>query len=129
MKAATGPLLAIVSALVGATSLPGPPIPGDWIPYLDMSDEFDGSRLNSSKWQDHDEGWRGRQPGLFDPANVKVQDGYLTLLSKNAVLPTSLAKLGYANYTTSAVHSVARTRLLLALTLSHPGSLHSSSSP
>ena len=44
---------------------------GDWIPFEELTDEFDGDALNVSKWLPHSPGWLGRQPGLFD-SNVSV---------------------------------------------------------
>ena len=82
-----------------------PPAPG-YVAIPELSDEFDGSDLDSTKWSKKDEGWAGRQPGLFDPGNVVVADGHLQLWAHAATRNDSWPE-GYDNYTTSAVHSVA----------------------
>ena len=32
---------------------------GNWVPYPDLTDEFDGSSLNLSKWYNHNPNWMG----------------------------------------------------------------------
>lgn len=89
---------------------PGPtPLPG-YVPLPALSDEFEGSALDLSKWTSSDPGWPGRQPGLFDPSNVLVADGTLQLWARAARRNASWPA-GYDNYTTSAVHSLATARL------------------
>ena len=51
------------------------------------------------------QGWLGRQPGLFDPDNVKVGSGSLQLWA-NAAKRNSSWPPGYDNYTTSTVRSM-----------------------
>ena len=50
-----------------------------WVLVENMSDEFDGSALDRSKWQDEPVGngwnWYGRAPGLFRAENVQLKDG------------------------------------------------------
>ena len=46
--------------------------------------------------------WKGRQPGLFEPNNVKMNNGYLELWANYTSYPP---QDGYYNYTTSAVQS------------------------
>ena len=54
-------------------------------------------------------GWLGRQPGLFDPDNVKVSNSKLQLWAQGGVtLNQSMQDKGYNNYTTSAVQSTQR---------------------
>jgi beta-glucanase (GH16 family) len=107
-------------ALLGLTALPlsvattrpaaaPTPIPG-YIPIPALSDEFDGTALDPAKWDTRDPGWPGRQPGLFDPANVVVGGGTLQLWARAARRNASWPA-GYDNYTTSAVHSIATVRL------------------
>ncbi len=60
---------------------------GGWILREDLSDEFDGSEIDKSKW--FVEGyngdyyiWKGRAPSQFAPHNVIVEDGLLKLRSQ-----------------------------------------------
>ena len=102
-------LLSLPLLFASAAPPPPPPPPG-YVSIDALSDEFEGDALDASKWLAHSPGWPGRAPGLFEPANVVVGGGALQLWARaarrNASWPT-----GYDNYTTAAVHSVARTRL------------------
>ena len=104
-----------ITALISLTRLastaaaPPPPPPG-YAMIEELSDEFDGSTLDATKWAPRDENWLGRQPGLFDPTNVVVGGGHLQLWARAARRNDSWPP-GYDNYTTSAVHSIGRVRL------------------
>lgn len=50
-----------------------------WELIKEMSDEFNGKKLNNKKWQSSGQGWIGRAPGLFLAENVKVTDGKLQI--------------------------------------------------
>lgn len=54
-----------------------PPADGDWVPFLPMTDEFEGEILNHKKWFDHNLTWSGRPPTLFHPDCVAVSNGLL----------------------------------------------------
>lgn len=58
---------------------PKPPIGKRWVMNPDFSDEFNGTRLDTTKWLDHHPTWIGRPPGLFLPSQVSVANGYLQL--------------------------------------------------
>ena len=60
---------------------------GGWILREDISDEFDGSEIDKSKWfVEGDNGdyyiWKGRAPSQFAAHNVIVEDGLLKLRSQ-----------------------------------------------
>jgi len=77
-------------------------------PYPEMSDEFNGDLLDPAKWISHNPSeWQGREPGWFDPNNVRVNNGSLELIAKYGNV--SGMPHGYANYTTAAVASVKST--------------------
>ena len=84
---------------------PGPPIEGKWKPIPELTDEFEGTKLDSTKWHDHDPGWKGREPGFFSPKNVAVHDGKLHLTARVENLPD--LPEGYHTFTTAAVKSKA----------------------
>ncbi|MEH0152659.1 HYR domain-containing protein [Limibacter armeniacum] len=54
-----------------------------WVKVEALSDEFDGASFDDTKWHRNPEsdgfGWYGRPPALFDPANVSVRDGNLSV--------------------------------------------------
>ncbi|NLR94697.1 family 16 glycosylhydrolase [Flammeovirga agarivorans] len=59
-----------------------------WILNKWISDEFNGTELNKTKWwilgenNDYRSKWKGRAPGQFASHNVKVSDGQLKLTSQ-----------------------------------------------
>ena len=60
---------------------------GGWILREDISDEFDGSEIDRSKWFVQGENgdyyiWKGRAPSQFAPHNVILEDGMLKLRSQ-----------------------------------------------
>lgn len=74
-----------------ASEIPGPRstpedapsgLSGKWIKIPELSDEFNGSRLNEAKWEAFNSNWKGRAPGWFNAENVAVRDGCLQLTSR-----------------------------------------------
>ena len=71
-----------VSVLAQPYFLPGEdPRPKDqhWVPVEQLSDDFEGKKLDSSKWSADPTangwGWIGRAPGLFREENVQLKKG------------------------------------------------------
>lgn len=77
---------------------PDPPAGKRWVLNEAFSDEFNGTKLDDSKWYDYHPKWRGREPGLFVPENVSVSDGLLRL--KGGLLEQE-TKVGKYTYTVS----------------------------
>lgn len=63
-----------------------------WALIKEMSDEFDGKKVDESKWQISGQGWIGRAPGLFMAENIKVTDGNLKITTTK--LPETVVKNG-----------------------------------
>ncbi len=82
---------------------------GCWTIYKPLSDEFNKSSLDSSKWKTNVTGWPGRLPALFVDHNVKVRHGTLQITMRKEAVGGDGAKLGYHDYTTGAVQSTANT--------------------
>ncbi|MRY42787.1 MULTISPECIES: sugar-binding protein [Bacteria] len=84
-----------------------------------MSDEFESSKLDSTKWHDNHIFWSGRQPSCFDSSNVRIENGKLILRTNyvdeeteamkkaNEKLPEGAPK--YKNYSASCVMSTQKT--------------------
>ncbi|MEW4925626.1 family 16 glycosylhydrolase [Algibacter sp. 2305UL17-15] len=68
------------------------PLEGKWVLVKKMSDEFEGKKINTKKWQISGQGWIGRAPGLFLAHNVTVADGYLQITTTQ--LPKPIVKQG-----------------------------------
>lgn len=85
-----------------------PGLEGEWELIPELSDEFSGNGLDTSKWYDHNPGWLGRQPAYFSKDNVNVKDGMLTLMARTEDLPN--LPDGYHTFTTSAVQSKVRVK-------------------
>jgi hypothetical protein len=110
MAVATWLLLSFAALGRYAAAAPPPAPPGyELIPEL--SDEFDGDSLDTTKWSTSAKviSWAGRAPGLFDPDNVKVADGKLQLWARAATRNASWPA-GFDNYTTAAVRSLHSVR-------------------
>lgn len=86
----------------------GPPKVGRWEPIAELTDEFDGTRLDESKWHPRNPRWLGRKPAYFSPDNVTVRDGKLHLTMRRQDLP-NLPK-GYHTFTSAAVQSKVRVK-------------------
>lgn len=82
-----------------------PPAGNDWKSLPGLTDEFDGTTLDASKWYDHNPTWLGREPAFFSTNNVTVADGKLHITARAEELP-NLPK-GYHTFTTAAVQSKA----------------------
>ncbi len=56
-------------------SIPEPPLGQRWVLNETFSDEFNGDKLDTSKWYDYHPNWIGREPGIFLPSQVSLKDG------------------------------------------------------
>ena len=84
-------LLLLIPALLAHGAEPAAPDPGGvppeapsgqrWEPLPRLSDEFDGTALDTARWMPKHAYWKGREPSRFEPANVSVADGRLRLRS------------------------------------------------
>jgi beta-glucanase (GH16 family) len=84
------------------------PLKGKWEPIPELTDEFDGDKLDTAKWHPNNPEWRGRQPGFFSRDNVTVSGGKLHLTARKEErknLPP-----GYHTFTTAAVQSKAKVK-------------------
>ena len=78
---------------------------GNWKKFEVMSDEFDGTELDTNKWWPRNPTWLGRQPAYFYSGNVKVSDGKLHLTMRRQEVPEMPKDTGYHTYTSAAVKS------------------------
>jgi hypothetical protein len=78
----------------------------NWVRNEELSDEFEGTKLDTSKWRPEYPGWKGRQPGRFSPYNVTVSNGKLNLTMRKEPISKDLEAPGYKDYTSAAVDSV-----------------------
>jgi beta-glucanase (GH16 family) len=99
----------VLMAMAGtALTAPCPLKHGQWEPFPALTDEFDGTKLDETRWWPCNPTWKGRQPGFFHPQNVRVEGGMLHLDAKKESLP-DLPK-GYHTYTTAAVKGKTKVR-------------------
>lgn len=69
-----------LGTIVNVFADPPEPEEGErWVRNDQYSDEFNGSQLNTDKWKNTFSGWKGRQPGYFDPAAVSVNGGDMVI--------------------------------------------------
>jgi hypothetical protein len=71
---------------------PPPPLGNVWAPNYALSDEFNGTSLNTTKWRPNHAWWVGRPPSTYVPANVSEGGGTLQLV--NTVIPDSQRRPG-----------------------------------
>lgn len=101
--------LALVALTANANAAPGPPaFPGVWKAVPEFSDEFDGTAVDTGKWQPNNPEWPGRPPGFYREKNVVLKDGKLHLQLKAENVPEMPA--GYKDYTCATVRSRQRIR-------------------
>lgn len=74
-----------------------------WVYNEELSDEFEGNALDTTKWYDHNPTWLGRQPSLFRRENVRVENGKLILSGKREEVKD--APEGYHTFTSAAVQA------------------------
>jgi beta-glucanase (GH16 family) len=101
---------------------------GHWVKYAPMSDEFEGTTLDPSKWWPTNPSWRGRQPARFDANNVKVADGKLHLTMRKEESSETWKARGYHTYTSAAVQSKTTVRYGYFEVKAKPMKSHGSSS-
>jgi beta-glucanase (GH16 family) len=80
---------------------------GGWVIYEPLSDDFDGTHLDTSKWRTNIAGWPGRPPALFVDHDVEVSHGTLQITMRKEPVRSEEAKMGFHDYTTGAVQSLA----------------------
>lgn len=82
----------IAFSLLGvAAAIPTPPAGFSWAPVPELTDEFDGSVIDSTKWYDYHPHWVGRAPSEFKVGNTYVADGNLNLKSTMRHDPSTVA--------------------------------------
>ena len=74
-------LLLTASVIAVNAQTPIPPKGKKWVPVRELTDEFNGDKLDGSKWDDYHPHWEGRAPSKFLKGNAFVEDGYLKLRS------------------------------------------------
>lgn len=74
---------------------------GHWRPIPELSDEFNGERLDAAKWDVRSLYYPGKKPGLYVPYNTTQKHGFLNLWAQAETLPK--APPGYHSYTTAYV--------------------------
>lgn len=80
---------------------------GQWRLMEQVSDEFNGTALDTNKWVPFNKTWKGRAPGWFNPENVVVADNCLQLHSKLQQPPETYPS-DYKKYSTAFVRSKAQ---------------------
>ena len=80
--------LPLFAADLNVVPVSDPQNAGQWILNESLSDEFNGTILDKTKWWilgengDYRSKWKGRAPGQFAPQNVRVENGDLILTSR-----------------------------------------------
>ncbi len=80
--------LLIVSQYSNAQT-PNPPNGKKWEKIEQLSDEFNGNSLNTSKWIINDPQWEGRRPARFEKSAVAVANGKLRVTASKKSNPSN----------------------------------------
>ncbi len=72
---------------LGHSQPPEPPIGHRWVLFDQYSDEFNDKALDTKKWRDTFNGWKGRPPAKFDPSTISVQNGTMQIKNKKLATP------------------------------------------
>jgi len=89
----------------------GPPADGKWEVIPELTDEFQGSSLDTNKWTTtYGPEWLGRPPSWFNPGSVQVKDGKLQLIAKLEEPPANLKSKGFHTFAVGV--AVAKTKVL-----------------
>jgi len=73
------PLLLFTFQVTAVAQPPIPPLGQRWILNEKYSDEFNGTSLDLTKWYNYHPTWNGREPGIFLPSQVHVENGYMSI--------------------------------------------------
>ena len=82
---------------------------GEWTLIPEFSDEFDGAKLDDTKWLSYNPNWNGRLPGFFSKGNVAVKEGMLHLSAKAEKLPD--VPEGYQDQTLTTAVALSKDRI------------------
>jgi beta-glucanase (GH16 family) len=82
-----------------------PKIEGDFIILPELTDEFGGNNLDTSKWFQINPTWLGRKPAFFSKENVTIENGKLNLTMRKEEPSEMLKEKGYHTYSSAAVRS------------------------
>ncbi|WP_299213804.1 carbohydrate-binding protein [uncultured Aquimarina sp.] len=80
-------ILLLCFVTISVFAQPTPPTGKKWEKIDVMSDEFNGSSLNSSKWAINSPQWEGRRPARFETSSVSVSDGNLKISASKKTNP------------------------------------------
>ncbi len=99
-------ILGVTTGSWAQSALPGLPNGWTWAPVPALTDEFEGTALDTTKWHDHNPHWLGRAPAYFARHNVAVHGGRLHLTARNETITRLPEK--YHTFTTASVNSKVR---------------------
>jgi beta-glucanase (GH16 family) len=74
-------LFSLLGAVEDGASPPVPPAGQRWVAIPALSDEFNATELDSTRWMPRHAYWKGREPSRFSEDNVSLGDGMLRLRS------------------------------------------------
>lgn len=64
---------------------PEPPAGKHWEPVASLTDEFNGTAIDTNKWDDYHPYWSGRVPSQFKKGNAFVENGNLLLRNTSRI--------------------------------------------
>jgi Glycosyl hydrolases family 16 len=77
---------------------------GHWEKIEELSDEFEGTSLDTNKWRLEYPGYKGRPPSKFSPENVTVSGGQLQLAMRKLSSTNLLDRIRYTSAIVGSRH-------------------------
>lgn len=106
-----GPLDALPSHIHPDLPLSDQANAGRWLLNTTLSDEFDGTTLDRTRWHVNNAIGNeslGRKPALFTERNASVSNGHLKIVFRKETLPPKYVQLGFKDYTSAMVRTLER---------------------
>ncbi|MBQ4819028.1 family 16 glycosylhydrolase [Aquimarina sp. MMG016] len=82
-------LFVLITTIPSLSQTPTPPNGKKWEKIESMSDEFNGTSLNTSKWAINSPQWEGRRPARFETSSVSVSGGNLKITASKKTNPSN----------------------------------------
>ena len=73
-------VLALCMSIILSAASASPPSHLQWVPIPELSDEFNGTKLDTDKWLDYHPYWSGRDISYFAKENISVSGGNRCLI-------------------------------------------------
>ncbi len=96
----------LLAGLIGLDNAQAAPPPGHWTLTPEVSDEFDGTQPDQTKWQTFNPYYSGPEPGFYAAENALLSNGQLQMMTRFA----QSSSPDFPWFTTAHMKSTARVK-------------------